>query len=343
MKVIREQLQKPLVVGVLAFVVGLIIGLVVLGWGLFPVQWSDAAPVHLRSDLKADYLHMAIDSYILNQNAALAKTRFEALGADAPELLTDLAASTGAPAPEAIAAFRAAVGSAPALAQGTQAPAQGTQVAPTKTPAPQSAGASFLRKALPIMCVVLVLLALGLVAFFVLRSRPTGERTVTPAMQAQEAAKQAEYTDYSATGEQPPMFQSMASYKLGDDLFDDSFSIDSPAGEFLGECGVGISDTIGVGEPKKVTAFEVWLFDKNDIQTVTKVLMSSHAYGDETIRQRLAAKGEPILVEPGTEAVLETQTLRLVVRVVDMGYGEAALPSQSFFDRVILELAVWPK
>jgi hypothetical protein len=44
-----------------------------------------------------------------------------------------------------------------------------------------------------------------------------------------------------------------------------------------GECGVGISETIGVGDPKKVTAFEVWLFDKNDIQTVTKVLMSAHA------------------------------------------------------------------
>jgi hypothetical protein len=340
---IREQLQKPWVIGVLAFVVGLIIGLVVLGWGLFPVQWSDAAPIHLRSDLKADYLRMAIDSYTVNQNAALARMRFEALGADAPKLLDELATSAGAPPATTIAAFRAAVGAVGAVPQGTQAVTEATQAAPVTTPAARSTGASFIRTALPVMCVVLVLLAAGLIAFFVLRSRQGGERTLTPAMQAQEAAKQAEYTDYSATGEQPPMFQSMASYKLGDDLFDDSFSIDSPAGEFLGECGVGISETIGVGEPKKVTAFEVWLFDKNDIQTVTKVLMSSHAFGDETIRQRLAAKGEPILVEPGTETVLETQTLRLVVRVVDMGYGDGALPSQSFFDRVILELAVWPK
>ena len=64
-------------------------------------------------------------------------------------------------------------------------------------------------------------------------------------------------------------------------VFDDSFSIDSPAGEFLGECGVGISETIGVGEPKKVTAFEVWLFDKNDIQTVTTVLMCKNAFEDD--------------------------------------------------------------
>ena len=130
---------------------------------------------------------------------------------------------------------------------------------------------------------------------------------------------------------------------VGDDLFDDSFSIDSPTGEFLGECGVGISDSIGVGEPKKVTAFEVWLFDKNDIQTVTRVLMSQHAYQDDGLRARLAAKGEPFLVELGSEAVLETATLRLITRVVDMAYGSGATPANSFFDRVTLELAIWKK
>ena len=92
-----------------------------------------------------------------------------------------------------------------------------------------------------------------------------------------------------------------------------------------------------------MTAFEVWLFDKTDIQTVTKVLMSRHAYEDDSIRQRLAAKGEPILVQPGIETVLETESLTMVARVESMGYGEGALPPESFFDRFILELSVWPK
>ena len=105
-------------------------------------------------------------------------------------------------------------------------------------------------------------------------------------------------------GDGQPIAQFMTTYVLGDDLFDDSFSIDSPSGEFLGECGIGISETIGVGEPKKVTAFEVWLFDKNDIQTVTKVLMSSHAFNDSATFQRLQAKGEPFLVERGKQVVL---------------------------------------
>jgi hypothetical protein len=46
--------------------------------------------------------------------------------------------------------------------------------------------------------------------------------------------------------------------------------------------------------------------------------------------------------EPG-QTVLETATLRLVARTVDLNFGEGALPPQSFFDNLILELAVWPK
>ena len=133
----------------------------------------------------------------------------------------------------------------------------------------------------------------------------------------------------------------MTTYLIGDDLFDDSFSIDSLSGEFLGECGVGIADTIGVGEPKRVSAFEVWLFDKNDIQTVTKVLMSAHAMNDDATFARLEAKGEPVLTTLGGSVVLETKTLRMAVRVMDMDYGTGHLPENSFFQRITLELAIW--
>ena len=135
----------------------------------------------------------------------------------------------------------------------------------------------------------------------------------------------------------------MTTYMVGDDLYDDLFSIDAPTGEFLGECGVGISETVGVGEPKRVTAFEVWLFDKNDIQTVTKVVMSEHAHEDDKIRIRLESKGEPILAEPGKQVLLETATLQLEARIVDMAYGEGAAPDHSFFERLTLEFSVWPK
>jgi hypothetical protein len=150
-------------------------------------------------------------------------------------------------------------------------------------------------------------------------------------------------TDYGSLGQEPPISQFVTTYVLGDDLFDDSFSIDSPSGEFLGECGIGISETIGVGDPKKVQAFEVWLFDKNDIQTVTKVLMSAHAFNDAATFQRLQAKGEPFMVERGKQVVLETAALQLVATVSDAEYGQGALPEESYFDRLTLEIAVWPK
>jgi len=124
---------------------------------------------------------------------------------------------------------------------------------------------------------------------------PAAEVVETPVMETKVAAPISPALSYS----EAPVAHFMTSYIIGDDLYDDSFSIDAPNGTFLGECGVGISDTIGVGDPKKVTAFEVWLFDKNDIQTVTKVLMSTHAMNDAAIKQRLASKGEPTLLEPG--------------------------------------------
>ena len=50
-----------------------------------------------------------------------------------------------------------------------------------------------------------------------------------------------------------------------------------------------------------------------------------------------------MLVQPGVETVLETQTLQMVARVVDTGYGDGPLPAESYFERFIVELAIWPK
>jgi len=332
MDTIREQLNKPLVVGIAALILGLLLG-VFYAWVISPVEWTDADITGLREDLQVDYLRMAIDSYAYNKDAALATQRYSELGQNGEQVLSEVVANPSSVRPEDITAFTVAVGASAPLMPGVTAEPEGEQ--PTT-------GSGLSRVLLPLLCVVVLVIVAGLAFMFFFRGRsgrPSMGAPRSPAGQAPET----EWTDYTSAGEELPMVQFMASYKLGDDLFDDSFSVDSPAGEFLGECGVGISETIGVGEPKRVTAYEVWLFDKNDIQTVTKVLMSAHTFLDQSARQRLAAKGEPVLAEPGTESVLETQTLRLVARVVDMGYGEGALPEQSYFDRLILELAVWPK
>ena len=138
-----------------------------------------------------------------------------------------------------------------------------------------------------------------------------------------------------------PLAQFPTEFNIGHDTYDDSFSIETATGEFLGECGVGISEAIGVGDPKKVTAFEVWLFDKNDIRTVTKVLMTEHCFGDDALRAKLAPKGEAVLGQEGAVINLETASLRVQAKVIELEYAEGNLPPNSFVARLTIELASW--
>lgn len=329
---ILEYLKKPVVAALLGFLVGLLIGLVVLGWGLWPVQWKDADPSYLNADYATDYLRMAIDSHRVNGDDALALTRYQALGPLGPSAMDAVLNAPGSLDTNAILNFRDVV-------QG------GAALNPTATPA---AGGGTPVSGLSILIIVGTLFVVGLIGFLVFRyvlplfrGFTSGEGSA--ARRAQQLSSQTPMTDYEAMGEEPPISQFITTFVSGDDLFDDSFSIEAPSGEFLGECGIGISESVGIGEPKKVTAFEVWLFDKSDIQTVTKVLMSAHAYNDPATYQRLEAKGEPVLVEPGKQIVLETKALQLVAVVSDMEYAKSSLPDKSHFERMTLELAIWPK
>ena len=342
MNKILEILKRPLWIGIASFVAGLLIGWMFLGWLVFPVQWTDAAPADLEAGYREIYLKMAIESFATTGNAADANLRWKYLGDTGPDTLAQIKSSPGSLVPAHVTAFESAITTG-VVGAGPE-PTAPIEAAATQATAEAEGGKSGWSTLLIVMCVITLLIGGALAIYFLLQGRKhSGKGIKTPQMEAQEAAQQAEWTDYSTMGEDAPMMQFMASYRLGDDLFDDSFSIDSPAGEFLGECGVGISETIGVGEPKKVTAFEVWLFDKNDIQTVTKVLMSAHSFVDAGVRQKLETKGELVQAEPGNQTILETATLKLVARIVDMGYGQGALPEGSFFESLILELAVWAK
>lgn len=337
---IRGQITTPVLIGAGAgLLVGLILGLV-FAWMVWPVHWTNAPLSDLQPELQQDYLVMAVQNYAQTGNQQQALARWNAMGSDRLNMLTSL--QTNPPAPltsDAVGLFATAVSAASGGAvQPTLAPGVPTQASGAAAPA--SSGSNILTIVFGAMCVLTLIIAgiLAYLFFFKNRRLPiVGSRNVSQPVGAMPE------TPTYAEGQEPPIVQYLTTYNLGNDLYDDSFSIDSPSGEFLGECGVGISDTIGVGDPKKVTAFEVWLFDKNDIQTVTKVVMSQHAFNDPAISQRLASKGEPVLAEPGKHIVLETATLQLEARVVNMNYGQGALPAGSFFEQVTLELAVWPK
>jgi hypothetical protein len=310
-------------------ILGIFLG-VLIGWST--ATFSDATPAHLRADLQEDYLRMAIDSYRLNQNQNLAVERWKGLGPGAQEAFNKVQQGPRGMDPAVITAYGQ-------LITGVLE-SEGVQPTP-----PEGGGGSSTLRTIGIVGGILALMAIAIAAIIFLRrllgKRGSGEPT--PVMQAAEISKHAERTNFEQLGLAPPITQTMTTYVLGDDLYDESFSIDTQGGEFLGEYGVGVSEAIGVGEPKKVTALEIWLFDKNDIKTATKVLMSDHAFSDQGIRSRLEPKGELILAEPQGQILLETATLQLLATVVDLEYGRGAMPQNSYFERITLELAIWPR
>ncbi len=332
---IRGQITTPVLIAAgVGLVLGLVLGLL-FAYYVSPLEWTDLDMSSARADLQREYLAYSVQSFAQTGDVQEATRRFGELGEAGNDRLAELAANPPAPvSPEQVNSFATVVGAGGLPPAGVTTPgAPGTG----EEPAPRS---NTLTVVLGAMCVLTLIIG-GLLAYlFVFRNRkPSIASTATRG--SVSPVGRVEPTGF-AEGQEPPIVQYLTTYTMGNDLYDDSFSIDSPTGEFLGECGVGISETIGVGDPKKVTAFEVWLFDKNDIQTVTKVVMSEHAFNDPGISQRLTSKGEPVLAEPGKRIVLETATLQLEARVVNMNYGQGALPQNSFFDQMTLELAVWP-
>ena len=321
--------RETLIGFVIGLVVGLIIGLPILGWWVFPVEWYDADPFDMRQSYQEAYISMLADSYTLSTNVSLARQRVE--GWD-PKDLGQVIGQLQANASDGAQVQRL---EKLAAALGVRAEAMVPEPAAQAT----TAGA-LLRRLAPIFGIVLaaVLVIAGVMVGIPLLRERRQEEPAKPGKRPSPVRKAARP---ERVGE--PLGHFVASYTLGQDSYDQSFSIESPTSQFLGECGMGISEIVSAGPPANVTAFEVWLFDKNDIRTVTKVLMSKYAYDDDALRAKLASKGEAILVEPGETVVLETASLRVDAEISEMGYDEAATPPQSYFTRLTLSLTPRPR
>jgi hypothetical protein len=277
---LERWLRTPIFSNGISFIVGTVFGLVVLGWTLWPVQYINNTPDVLRADLQADYLRMAVDSYAVNGDATLARSRFELLGDRKLELLEALH-NDPLMDPGRLSQFEILI--ATAYVSGTPAPEA------TAAPAEADAGLQGVLSLVAIIGIVIGGAIAVVVAVNIRRQRGAAvpPRGVSPvpaelSLEAEEDLEQrsppAADAEEETSGEGiEPLERFVTTYALGDDLYEDSFTINSPDGDFLGECGVGISEPIGVGEPKKVTAMEVWLFDRKPSRTSTTVLMSEYA------------------------------------------------------------------
>jgi hypothetical protein len=318
---------------ILGIVIGLVLGLLagmLLFWGLYPVEWEDANTYDLAPAARAQYVALVADSFRLDLDPARADAYL------AQWTIEEKQAAFA----EAVAAYEreGRVDKAQAvrdLANALSIP-ESAEVPPAPEPIEPPGPSLWDRLRVPCLIFVLVLLALvlGLIALRSLRRRQ-GSST-PPAAAAPDRRVYAADRRTVATGARLGIFST--TYEHGKDTYDESFSIEARTGEFLGECGMGISETMHNGEPDKVMAFEVWLFDKSDIRTVTKVLMSEHAFGDQALRAKLAPKGEAVLAEIGRPILLETTGLQVQVNVTDLDYGDGSQPANSYFDRLVVEL-----
>jgi hypothetical protein len=337
----------------IAFLVGAAVGLIVLGWGLWPVQWTDAKPSSLSSQYQQAFLNdsanslavgMPISDVSTQLGEGWSKKQGETNLQAVVDILNGMIQIHYAGNDNNLMAFRQAL-----TTYGT--------VGPTNAPAGGSGISSGVAIGLAFIIITLIIIG-GLFIFRRLRSEAPGKMVVTPtaAISGQtgieggevivpavsRAAGGARAVEKTAWPDETraPLNQFATTYALGDDRYDMSKSIEAPNGDFLGECGVGISETIGGGVPEKATALEVWLFDKNDVRTITKVLMSEYAYNDAAIRNKLAPKGDAVAIKKGDVVELKTQTLKIGARVVDLVYGNGT-PANAYFQQVTLELATW--
>ncbi|NDJ78044.1 MAG: hypothetical protein GYB65_17475 [Chloroflexi bacterium] len=159
-----------------------------------------------------------------------------------------------------------------------------------------------------------------------------------------ERAVAVRQTDFRAMRESTPLLHDLSTYVRGDRAFDESSGVETETNEYLGQCGVSRAKRANPYEPEKTAAVEVWLFDKHDINTVSFLLVSQHTYHDPELRAKLAEKHELVLAEEDAEMFLQTKTLRLRARVLDVQHGyDPNLPPGSFFEYIVVEVAVWQR
>lgn len=177
-------------------------------------------------------------------------------------------------------------------------------------------------------------------------SRPAATTTAPAPVERRTAPPPAAAPARRSRAAQPeitPVAGFETTYVHGDDDFDKSFIIENANSDFLGECGVSISESIGSNGGRNVTAFEIWLFDKTDTHTVTKVVMSDHAFGDEGFRAKLAPRGEPVAAREGDTIALETASLIINATLRETAYTRDSEFPRSVFDRFTAELSAWVK
>ena len=368
-----QSVQRSLFIGVL---IGLILGAIagILMAYVFvvnnpPTYTGGAYPNEMTSNYQSHYLAMAVDSYIVNPQSDVAVERLKTFETDDQIIVLGERSAAYVAAGRSVEAglinklaadlknaqswsedeikrgvlqLAAKYNDDPARAQAINtysaslldgqfpAPPDGgadiTEDGPATPTSPQPEGRSWTFYML--LC-LLVLVVILLIVY--LLGRQQFKKSQAPTKK-----------EIVWEGEGPPPFRKWTfDYSLGQNTYDEFYTIETDENDFLGECGMGILEAIPNTDPKQVVAFDVGVFDKTDITTLSQVVMSEFAFNDETTRAKVEANPQAvaILAEPDKQFTFETSAMRAEAKILDLAVGD----SNKYFDKLVVELALFLK
>lgn len=344
--------------GVLGFIVGLILGLM-WAWYVDPAFYSGGAYPNELSDLyQQTYAKSVSEAYLTTRDVGAAAERlspftpeqkvkllanvakeFNSKGqVTEANLVGDLAATLKdleAWSSDAVGAGLSTAGAESSFSEKLgmvpEAPADQPQVTGQEAAAEPEKPSGGIGRTLLILFAVL--LALGLIAFLLTRIKPKRK----PKMQSVP-----EEMRVDASSGLQPLRQWIGTYSFGQESYDESFTVETDQSDFLGECGMGILEGFASGAPKRVLAFDVWLFDKTDIRTLSVPVMSKYAFEDPVLRAKLQPDVTPVLAAEGTVFDIETTALIVKARIEEVGYGDGP-PPMSYFTNLKISLSAYLK
>lgn len=159
----------------IAVLVGILIGWLVIGWGIWPVQWYDAAPDNLHPDFRDEYLRMAIYTSTMSGNYEIAAGAWAALGDASEETLAVVLGQPDYLTNDQLAVFGNLVDAKLSEVSEEMDTEEELVVENTTIAYPEEErdGPNFLL--LAGLCLVVLLAASAVLYFFVIRPRPKDE------------------------------------------------------------------------------------------------------------------------------------------------------------------------
>jgi hypothetical protein len=303
--------NQPMAIPLAAAIMGLLFGWLVLGWLVFPVEWTDARPVDLAPEARQSYIQLVADAFVSDRNVSRARARVtdfppEVLAGDIGILL-GTSAATGT---QSVGALAAALAATP-------------QVVPVPTPAPargSPGGWANLTRTIA-LAALMAALAAGIALWWAARRWRGDERPAPPDGHARSVTVVASPRGEPSRARGAPPWRPLridlgatatARFTAGDEHYYQTWLVYDERGGLVGGAGL---QAHAVGS---VSTLDLWFFKRDDedadVETPTVTIVSPEAFHDGVFRARLGDR-QIVAALPGQGCVLEAADLVLDVRL----------------------------